>query len=419
MSVSALPATTRIVMYDESHGSVLVDQWLSVSISHDKHIGTATVALPYAGSVAASLLQNPTHDYIGYYVAIYYRDFDDALFWGALTHIQWGWAYGEWAVQLTFESIFANTWRRVLAQTGDNSKFYNASIASLEADLLAQRMMKSGLGVLYASGGMFTSATYSGFTVNRGDSAQFTPWTITVPSLHSPALSATTLRMEQPSGSNMLDALLDIAERGDIAFTTTLAGTGAFEFDSTGTYQRNDVSASVVLSDAWGTMTGIRVARDYTVVRNMWLVKGDGNQTGQSKQWYQDGSAATIGVYEDTVTLPDVTAADALSAINTRQTNLYAAAIDTVDVTLNEGGGVLFNSTFGLRDKVTVYCHNLTAYTAALVVVGYKLDIASNGLVSVAVTLNANPRRLSEDVRPWQPGPGGRGGGGLFTLKDG
>ena len=121
MSVSALPATTRIVMYDESHGSVLVDQWLSVSISHDKHIGTATVALPYAGSVAASLLQNPTHDYIGYYVAIYYRDFDDALFWGALTHIQWGWAYGEWAVQLTFESIFANTWRRVLAQTGDNS----------------------------------------------------------------------------------------------------------------------------------------------------------------------------------------------------------------------------------------------------------------------------------------------------------
>lgn len=417
---SSYTGAARLVWRDTAHYSTPVDKWLTCKVSHDKYAGTITLTLPWDSEIVAThIAGNDWEQLIGHYLDVYYRDFSAPLLTGALIGLDYGWGYGRADVTLTYEALFQHVWRQCIMQEPTNDKYYSASLAAVAPDLIGQRIMNDGLGIAYASGGYFTTAPVeSSSTVKRGDGQQFLPWTITVPALHSPALSASTIRIEMPSGGNMAEFLFDLGERGDIAYTIAQTSAGTYECDTTGTYQRNNVSATVVLSDTRGTMLAFGRKLDWAALRNTWLLKGDGTGTAQSKAWYQDANAIAIGRLEDTATLPDVTAAAALDAMRDRQMGRYSEAADTVSVEILEQGGVLFNSTFGLRDLVTVRCDAM-GYNDTHVVVGYELDIPSNGVARVGLTLGQHVRRYTRDVADWVPGPGGRGGGGLFTVRAG
>lgn len=416
-ATAAYADVARIVWRDTSHGKTVVDQWISCSVQHDKHIGTAQLVTSLDATWAAAKI-DPAADLIGSWVTIYYRDMTTPLFHGALVKAEYGYAYGTRAAALTFESMFGHIWRRCIAVTPNNAQFIFTSPA-IEADVFGQRVMHDALGDLAAADGLWSSAVGGGLTVDRGDAGQFGVWTVTVPALHSPALSANDVLVDQQSGGNTLDLLIDIAERGDIAYTTTETGTpGTLEFDSTATFARTDVSATVVLSDQHGTLSGFKRTVDYTTVRNTWQIKGDGDGSSQVNTWYQDGSASTIGRFEDTVTFPAITSTASKEAYRDRMFALYAEALQSIEVEIVEQGGVLFNDTFGLRDTVRVHSA-LFGYAATHTVVGYKLDLPSTGVGRVSLTLNQHPRRMATDTRDWAEGPGGRGGGGLARLKSG
>lgn len=411
----------RIVWRDPSHAVEIVSDWIDCRVQHDDHTGSIVLTLPWSNEqVQAHIAGGTWGDLFQHAVQVYYRDMTTPLLTGAVVKVDTAYGYGELTATVTCESLFCRVWRSCIAQEPTNDKYYNVTAAGQAVDILAQRFMNDGLGKTYANGGMFTTAPVeSSTTILRGDASQFAPWTITVPAIHSPALSANTLTMDQSSGGNLLAALLDFAVRGDIAYTITESGTpGTWECNSTGSYQRNDVSASVILSDRRGNLLSFRRSLDMSGVRNTWLIKGNGDTTAQSKAWSQDSSAVTVGRLEDTATAEAVTLSGSLTQLSNRQMNLYAEALDSIEVTVAETSGFLFNSTAGLRDLITVRCEEL-GYASTHVIRGYNLAIPSNGVATVALTLNSHPRRWTSDAADWQHGPGGRGGGGMFARRDG
>lgn len=405
----------RIIWRDPAHGVTVVDEWISCSVTQDDYLGTATLTFPLGAAWTSSAGIDPAADIVGNWLEVYYRDLDDPLWRGAAVKVEWGWTRGVKAATVTFEYMWAHLFRRVLSQSPTNAQFFY-SAATIKADEFAGRLMKHSIGVAFAGGGLFAGAMYS-LTVDRGDAGQFAPWVLTVVTPHS--TSSVDMVLDQQSGANTLDTLIDIGRRGDVAYTLVETSTpGTFEADVTATYQRSDVTAAVIISDRHGTMVGFKRTLDYTTVANTWLIKGDGDGSGQTFTWYQDPSASTIGNFENTATAPNVTAAGSMTALKDRMMGLYAEAGQTVEVDIVEIGGVLFNDTFGWRDLVKVHSAEF-GFADDLLVVGYKLDIPSSGAAKVGLTLGQHLHRLPTDIRDWQPGQGGRGGGGIFYQRSG
>lgn len=421
IGASAAAPHFRIYWRDENNALTPIDAWLGCRVQHDKHVGSVSLTLPWNSDIVTSHIAPITGwgDLTGNALQIYYRDYTTPLIIAPVVRIEPEYGPGQASVTVSGESLFSAIWRRCISQEPGNDRYYNVSAAGAKADVLAQRVMNDGLGLTYANGGMFTTAPVESSTgVLRGDTEQFIPWTVTVATLHSPALSAFAMTMDQSSGQNTRDMLIEIAERGDIAITYDEVSAGAFEFDTTGTYERDDVSATVVISERRGNLLAFRRSLDWSGVSNTWLVKGDGDTSAQAKSWDQDANAPTVGRFENTATIEAVTLSGSLDEIKARQLAMYAEANDAIDIEVREAAGFLFNDTAGLRDTITVRCETL-GYADTHTIVGYTLDLPPTGAARVALTLNEHPRRYTSDIAEWAAGPGGRGGGGLFSRRDG
>lgn len=400
-----------------------IDKFTSVKVSGGKFLtGTLTVAASYNATWMQEFLSVGT-DPVNQAVEFYYRDTSAPLFIGALIGAERTFGDGapDGEVTLTFEHMWAHMLRRIIMQSpGNDGSKISASLVAIEADILAQNMMRDAIGLARAGGGVFATAPPYTLTVDRGDSDQFGPWILTVASAHSPALSSDTQFWDYQDGRNYLDTLLDLGERSDIAYTFSETGTaGTFVADSTGTYQRNDKTASVILSERWGTVRAYSHKIDYTGVANTWYLKFDGSGSSQSgKGWYQDSSASTIGIFEDTAAIPYVTSATTQTNTKNMLMGLYASAPTTIDVELTEYTGAKFNSSFGVRDKVR-FQSGLFGVSADVLVVGYDIGINDQGEVSVGVTLDSPPRTITAQLRNATPLEGGRHGGGLLHQRDG
>lgn len=400
-----------------------IDQFTSVKVSGGKFLtGTLTVTASYNATWVQNFLTVGT-DPVNQAVEFYYRSTSAPLFIGALVKAERTFSDGapDGEVTLTFEHLWAHMMRRTIMQSpnNDGSKV-STVVVPIAADVLAQQMMRDVIGVAYGSGGIFATAPPYTLTTDRGDSDQFGPWILTVASAHSPALSSNNQFWDYQDGRNYLDTLLDLGERANIAYTFSETGTaGTFVADSTGTYQRNDKTTSVILSERWGTVRAYNYQIDYTGVSNTFYLKFDGAGSTQSgKGWFQDSSAGTIGIFEDTATIPYVTNATTQTDMKDALMNLYASANTTIDVELTEYAGAQFNDDFGVRDKVR-FQSGMFGVSADVLVVGYDIGINDQGEVSVGVTLDSPPRNLTTILRDSTPMSGGRLGGGFLANRDG
>lgn len=423
------PGTMALMWRDTSHERHPITEWIGVDVEQGKHpVGALSITAPYGAAWVQDLLNVsaegvPDHvDPVGHSVELWYRDTSDALFLGPLikTRRLWGPGYPEGAITFTFEHIFGHQWRRRISQSPTNAG-YAASTPTQNADVLAQRIMNDGLGKTYANGGMFALAPpYDvGYTTARDDTEAFTPWTVAVATLHSPALSATSVAYDQQDGRNLLDTLIWLGDTYDIAYTWDESSVGTITYNTTGTYQRTDLSASVVLGEHRGNVLGFDHEYDYTAVSNTWYLKGDGETTAQIKNWYQDTNSDTIGIYENTATAPYMSSTKKLNdIIKPGLFGLYSEANQAITVDFVEQPGAYFNSTFGVRDLVK-FASPTFGLEQSVLVVGYKMSINAAGDIKISLTLSAAPHRLATLQREWGGGPGGRGGGGLFWRRDG
>lgn len=421
------PAAMALYWRDTSHVSSPIDEWISVDVEQGKHpVGALTVTARYDAPWVVAFLNVDADgipgvvDPVGYGVELWYRDDTQPLFLGQLVKAKrmFGGGYPDGAVALTFEHLFSHQWRRRISQSPGNTG-YTAATPTQDADVLAQRIMNDALGITFANGGMFSSAPlYTGTTTERDDTEAFTPWTVAVETLHSPALSGTSVAYDQQDGRNTLDTLLWLADSFDLAYTWSISG-GTITYDSTGAYQRDDLTASVVLGEHRGNVLSFDHEYDYTAVSNTWYLKGDGAAGSQIKNIYQETNSDTIGIYENTATVPAMSTKGKLDAIvKPGLFGLYAAATQTITVEFIEQTGCLFNDTFGVRDLVT-FASLTFGLEQEVLVVGYKMNIDASGMVKIDLTLSAAPHRLNVLQREWTAGPGGRGGGGLFVQRDG
>lgn len=428
MTMQWTPGAMAINWRTTAHVRKPIDEWISIDVEQGKHpVGTLTITARYDAPwvqefFAVSAGVPSTVDPVNQCIELWYRDTNAPLFIGPIvrTKRMWGGSYPDGAVELTFELIFGHHWRRRICQDSANTGF-TAATPTQNADVLAQRVMNDGLGLTYANGGMFTAGQpYTGTTTERDDTEAFTPWTVAVATLHSPALSGTSIAYDQQSGRNTLDTLLWIADSYDIAYTYTESPAGTITYDTTGTYQRTDVStgaSAVVLGEQRGTILSLDHEYDYSATSNTWYLKGDAAGSSQIKNWYQDTNSDTIGIYENTATAPYLSSTTKLQdVVKTGLFELYSAANQSISVEFIEQPGALFNSSFGVRDLV-MFASLTFGISAAVLVVGYKMSIDASGAIKIDLTLNAAPHRITTLTREYVAGPGGRSGGGMLAWN--
>jgi len=419
------PSVLRVYWRDTAHNRYPVSVWTSLQVTGDKYLtGSATLTAPWSAAwvVAYFAAASTPGDPLGLGLEVYYRSSTAPLFFGApiKTTFRWSRERNQGEVTILFEHIFQHVWRRSLAQSSGNTGF-KSSTASQKADILGQRLMNDGLGLTYTNGGMEAGAPpYSGLGVDRGGAQQFSPWTIAVPAIHGAALSATDIKLDIQDGANRLDLLLDMAERGGIAYTMAESPAGTWTFDTTGAYLRTNLAGSVVLSERRGNILDYTYDRDYTQAANTWVLRGDAAAGSQIKKWYQDGTAGVNGIWEDGATIPYQPNTAALDEWNALMAALFATARVAVDVSILEAAGTLarFNQDFGIRDTIGLQLATF-GVSAEASVVGYALDLPPTGESKVRLVLVAPPHRLGQIARMAQVLPGGRHGGGIFSQRDG
>lgn len=238
----------------------------------------------------------------------YYQDFTEPLWTGPVS----GWRIierrGRRTVRFSckrhaFEAILKR--RLVLSLNG--AKADSAALGGLSgpADGAARGLMLNhGL-----SGTPVTPGSYP-VGASRTD---FGDWTAVA--INAASTSPNTVNIEVADGRNLLEAVLDVADKGDLGFSLAEPTRGDWEVTTRVGYQIRDLTNEVILSGRLGGLSEFNGDADLETIENVVKMKGKtgtgggGYQIDDQVAWSSDATSRGIyGVMEGAYTGPDMSA---------------------------------------------------------------------------------------------------------------
>lgn len=382
--------------------------WTDLSVSVDKFgMGGGEITFPSSRPWYswASVVSTAGLEFAENSIDIFYRNRTTPLVVGMPVKVKRSQKGSARLVTVEFETIVSHVLRRRLMLTSTNGK--NAASLSEDPDDMAKRLMRQAFGDLVV--------TPAGYPASRTDWGSLT---INVDTTYNGLHPTGITFYEIQAGQNMRELLLRLCEEYDLYIYADETSAGTFEFDVDYPYQQNDYSASVFLSPLHGSLSGYEQSTDYTSLANVWMVGGDGEGAAQNIGFTQDStSVSDLGVFEDRMTAPSA-AASQVTVDGEYLKNLRGQSTVTYGVEVRETANELFNQSYTLRDKVSVYS-DAYSNTVQQVIVGYSLDIGPDG-AKVKLDIQDPPRSMLGEVFTKVGGVGGGlSSGGYWKEKAG
>lgn len=285
--------------------------WVSCATERGKHPqGTFDIELlasdPVLSQVLLDIADGMDVGLISF--DFFYRDFATPLWTGPVSAWRITERRGRRTIRFSckrhaFEAILKR--RLVLSLNG--AKADSAALGGLSgpADGAARGLMLNhGL-----SGSPVTPWSYP-VGASRTD---FGDWTAIA--VNATATSPHTVNIEVADGRNLLEAVLDVADKGDLGFSLAEPTRGDWEITTRVGYQVNDLTNEVILSGRLGGLSEFNGDADLETIENVVKMKGKtgtgggGYQIDNQVSWSSDATSRGIyGVMEGAYTGPDMSA---------------------------------------------------------------------------------------------------------------
>lgn len=303
---------------------------------------------------------------------------------------------------LVAESFLQHALRRRVSHSATGATFTSTA----KVDNVIKAIMNSAFGLLSPGG------YPGGGSVSRSDFHSFT-FTVAAATGSHP----TTITFNEQSGGNVVDQCQRLCDQYDLSLTISESSAAHWSIDTAYPYQRNDKSASIILTPYRATMTAFEADTDMTSLANVWLVAGSGKGAAQVQSWAYDSTSVTNrGVFEDRMTSPDADAVSAGPADANYLKDQHKDPTVTYKVPIRQNSHHRFNLDYGVRDLVGIY-DPVFARSESQLVVGASVKADAGGRLGVELVIKTPVTDGLRKMADMTGLPGGRSSGGRWKDK--